>query len=162
MRRFRLLLVGALVLTPSLYAVAQEKESHEMTPAKATFDKAVLQKVWDGWCSLDPANAAKYYGKEKAHVFYDVAPLQYHGWAEYEAGVKPMLAQWKSAKCKVNYDGQIREETPTMAWSASTVEMNIVTKEGKEQNMTVRWTAIWHKHGANWVIAHEHVSAPMQ
>lgn len=162
MRRFCLLFVVALVLNLSLCAVAQEKESHEMAPAKSSFDKAVLQKVWDGWCTLDPANVAKYYGKEKAHVFYDVSPLQYHGWAEYEAGVKPLLAQWKSAKCKVNYDGQIREETPNMAWSASTVDMDVVTKEGKEQKMTVRWTTIWHKHGANWVIAHEHVSAPMQ
>lgn len=160
MRRFSLLLVLAVAV--SLCAMAQDNEKHEAAPAKSGFEKAILQQVWDAWSTLDPANAAKFYGKEKAHVFYDVAPLQYHGWAEYEAGAKPMLATWKSMKAKVNYDGQIREETPSMVWTATTVDVDIVQKDGKEQNVKMRWTAIWHKHGANWVIAHEHVSVPMQ
>ena len=159
MRRFWLFITFSLVIALSLSAVSQEH--HDATPGNANFDKAILQKVWDAWCTLDPANPAKFYGKEKSHVFYDITPLQYHGWAEYEAGVKPVLAQWKSAKCKVNYDGQIREESPTLAWSASTVQLDAVKQDGSPDNMTVRWTAIWHKHGANWVIAHEHVSVPV-
>lgn len=160
MRRFWFLLVVALVVSLSICVAAQDKGHEQAAPAKAGFDKAVMQQVWDAWCTLDPKNVAKFYGKEKSHVFYDITPLQYHGWDEYEAGVKPVIAQWKSAKCKVNYDGQIREESPTMAWSASTVQMNAIKQDGSPDNMTVRWTAIWHKHGANWVIAHEHVSVP--
>lgn len=160
-RRLCLSLICGFALTFPLTIVAQQQGHPMDTPAKASFDKAILQQVWDAWCTLDPANVAKYYGKEKDHVFYDITPLQYHGWAEYEAGVKPVLAQWKSGKCKVNYDGQIRQESPTVAWSASTVDMDVVTKEGKAQKMTVRWTAIWHRHGANWIIAHDHTSAPL-
>ena len=159
MRRLSLLLIFAVAVT--VCGFAQEHE-HESAAMKSGFDKAIMQQVWDAWATLNPANPAKFYGKEKAHVFYDVAPVKYQGWAEYEAGVKPMLASWKSMKAKVNYDGQIREETPNMVWTATTVDLEYVDKDGKEMKAPVRWTAIWHKHGANWVIAHEHVSVPMQ
>ena len=156
----RRLLVVVFAVALSIAAVAQEHE--HAAPSPSTFDKAVMQQVWDAWCTLNPANAAKFYGKEKSHVFYDIAPLQYHGWAEYETGVKPVLAQWKSATCKVNYDGQIREESPMMAWTATTVNLDAIKQDGKPEKLVVRWTAIWHKHGANWVIAHDHTSVPAQ
>jgi hypothetical protein len=160
-RRVCLFLI--LAVGVSLTALAQEHKDHAPArDAKSRFDKAMLQKVWDAWCTLDPKNPAKYYSHEPNHPFYDIAPLKYNDWAEYEAGVKPVLAQWKSAKCKVNYDGIIHSETPTMAWSASTVDLDYVTQDGKTGKMTLRWTAIWHKHGNDWIIAHDHTSAPMQ
>ncbi len=156
----RLCLFVMLALAVNLCAVAQDHQ-HESAPSgKSGFDKAIMQQLWDAWCTLDTKNPAKYYGKEKSHVFYDIAPLQYHGWAEYEAGVKPLLAQWKSAQCKVNYDGQIREESPMMVWTATTVNLDAVKQDGSPDKMVVRWTAIWHKHGSNWMVAHEHVSVP--
>lgn len=158
-RRVCLLLI--LVISVSLVAVAQDHHAN-MPAGKSDFDKAILQKVWDAWSTLDPANSSKFYSHEPDHVFYDVAPLQYHSWAEYEAGVKPLLAGWKSMRAKVNYDGIVHAESPNMVWSATTVEMDVVTKEGKSKKMTARWTAIWHKHGNHWMIAHEHVSVPMQ
>ncbi len=157
--RVCLFLALAVAVSLSVAALAQE---HEHGAAKSTFDKAIMQKVWDAWDTLDLANPAKFYSHETNHIFYDVAPLQYHSWSEYEAGAKPLLASWKSLKSKVNYDGMIHPESPNMVWTTSTVDMDIVTKDGKNQKMTVRWTAIWHKHGDAWMIAHEHVSAPMQ
>lgn len=153
-----LLLAVASCLTMSLAA----QEHGHTTKAKSTFDKAIMQQVWDAWDTLDPANAAKFYSHEPNHTFYDVAPLQYHNWSEYENGAKSVLAGWKSLKSKVNYDGMIHSESPTMTWTTSTVDMDTVTKDGKTQKITVRWTAIWHKHGNQWLIAHEHVSVPMQ
>lgn len=151
-------LAVASCLTLSLAA----QEHGHATKAKSTFDKAIMQQVWDAWDTLDPANAEKFYTHEPNHTFYDVAPLQYHNWSEYENGVKSVLAGWKSLKSKVNYDGMIHSESPAMTWTTSTVDMETVTKDGKSQKMTVRWTAIWHKHGNQWMIAHEHVSVPMQ
>jgi len=153
MRRFGLF---ALVVAISLSASAQQKT------AASKFDKTIMQTVWDAWCTLDPANPAKYYDKNKADIFYDIAPLQYHGWSEYEVGVKPVLAQWKSGKCKVNYDGTVRQESPTMAWTSSTVNLDAVKQDGSPDKMIFRWTAIWHKHGSQWLITHEHVSVPAQ
>ncbi len=159
-RRVCLSLVLAVASCLSLSLAAQEHE--HATKAKSSFDKAIMQQVWDAWDTLDTANPAKFYSHEPNHTFYDVAPLQYHNWPEYEKGAKSVLAEWKSLKSKVNYDGMIHSESPTMTWTTSTVDMDIVTKDGKNQKLTVRWTAIWHKHGNEWMIAHEHVSVPMQ
>ncbi|MDT8069677.1 MAG: nuclear transport factor 2 family protein [Terriglobia bacterium] len=159
-RRVSLFLTLAVAICLAFTVVAQQHE-HE-AKAEAGFDKTIMQQVWDAWGTLDPANPAKFYSHEPNHTFYDVAPLQYHSWAEYENGVKPLLAGWKSMKPTVNYDGMIHSESPTMTWTTSTVDMDVVTEDGKDQHMKVRWTAIWHKHGNQWLIAHEHVSAPMQ
>ena len=60
-------------------------------------DKAYLQKIWDGWSTLDPANVEKFYATGP-HVFFDIAPLKYGSWDEYQKGVKELLAGYKSAK----------------------------------------------------------------
>jgi ketosteroid isomerase-like protein len=157
-RRVCLFLILAVAV--SLTAIAQEH--HAAAPAaESTFDKAIMQKVWDAWCTLDVKNPAKFYSHEPNHPFYDIAPLKYGSWSEYESGVKNVIGDWKSAKAKVNYDGMVRQESPTMAWTASTVDLEYVDKDGKTQKATLRWTAIWHKHGADWMIAHDHTSAPM-
>ena len=159
--RVCLFLVLAIAVCFSTTAIAQEH--HAAAPAgRSTFDKAMLQKVWDAWCTLDPRNPAKFYSHEPNHPFYDIAPIKYDNWSEYESGVKNVIGDWKSAKAKVNYDGIIHQESPTTVWSASTVDFEWVDKDGKDQKATVRWTAIWHKHGNNWMIAHDHTSVPMQ
>jgi ketosteroid isomerase-like protein len=35
------------------------------------------------------------------------------------------------------------------------------TKDGKSAEAEVRYTGIWEKRGTNWVLVHEHLSAPM-
>ena len=50
-------------------------------------DKAYLQKIWDGWSTLDPANVAKYYATGP-HTYFDIAPLKYNSWDEYVKGVQ--------------------------------------------------------------------------
>ena len=54
-------------------------------------DKAHLQKIWDAWSTLDPANAAQFYASGP-HVFFDIAPLKYGSWEEYQKGVVAVLA----------------------------------------------------------------------
>lgn len=65
-----------------------------------------MQKIWDGWATLDPANVAQFYAKGP-HVFFDIAPLKYNSWDEYQQGVKNVLAPYKSATVTVNDDAQI-------------------------------------------------------
>lgn len=141
----------------------ETKSAEHAAPSKPTtkLEKTTLQQVWDAWSTLKPENAAKFYGKGKEHVFFDIAPLKYNGWDEYEKGAAPMLASWKSLKATVNDDAQVHN-SGEWAWSVATVNADIVSKDGKAQSMVMRWTAIWHNHGgANWVIAHEHVSVPL-
>ena len=49
----------------------------------------------------------------------------------------------------------------TIAWT--TVPMHLMEKskkDGKTTEMELRYTGIWEKRGANWVLVHEHLSIP--
>jgi ketosteroid isomerase-like protein len=35
------------------------------------------------------------------------------------------------------------------------------TKDGKTVELDIRYTGIWEKRGASWVLVHEHISAPL-
>src|SRR5215471_8992952 len=84
----RLSTVLLFLLALALCASAQTKKSAmKKSTAGPAPDKAYLQKIWDGWATLDPANTAKFYARGK-HVFFDIAPLKYDSWEEYENGVK--------------------------------------------------------------------------
>ncbi|HYD16706.1 MAG TPA: nuclear transport factor 2 family protein [Candidatus Nanoarchaeia archaeon] len=162
MKRFATIVLAASLLCSVGTALAQEEHKHDHSSAAKgpKLEKAYLQQVLDAWCTLEPKNAAKFYGKGTDHVFYDVSPLQYRGWAEYEKGAGEFLKTLKSAKMVLKDDTQIHQEGG-IAWSTSTMDFTMVGQDGKTVAMPLRWTAIWHNHGANWVIAHEHVSAPL-
>lgn len=123
-------------------------------------DKAYLQKVWDAWSTLDPANAAKYYAAGP-HVFFDIAPLKYNSWDEYQNGVKGVLAGYKSAKFTLNDDVAIHPHGD-LVWVTATVAEQMTTKAGKVEMGNFRWTAILENQDGKWLTVHEHVSAPLQ
>src|ERR1700752_4141061 len=83
----RFLTVSLCVLALTLSASAQTKKS-AMTKSTSgpAPDKAYMQKIWDGWSTLDPVSVAKYYASGP-HTFFDIAPLKYNSWDEYEKGV---------------------------------------------------------------------------
>ena len=120
-------------------------------------DKAYLQKIWDGWDQLDPAKQAPFYAKGK-HMFFDVAPLKYSSWSEYQAGVAKELADYKSATFTVNNDAEIHSCGKDCAWAAATVKQDATMKSGKRDVATFRWTVVFQQQQGNWLIVHEHVS----
>ncbi|HXY04829.1 MAG TPA: nuclear transport factor 2 family protein [Terriglobales bacterium] len=134
---------------------APKKMSKGGTP-----DKALMQTIWDGWSTLDPANTAQFYAAGP-HVFFDIAPLKYNSWDEYEAGVKKELTGYKSAKFTVNDDAQIHSAGQTV-WGTATVKFDMMETSGKDDRGDMRWTVLWQKQGGKWLIVHEHVSVPMQ
>ncbi|MBV8051909.1 MAG: nuclear transport factor 2 family protein [Acidobacteriaceae bacterium] len=134
--------------------------AQDMPKKGGTPDKALMQKIWDGWSTLDPANTAPFYAKGP-HVFFDIAPLKYNSWDEYEAGVKKELAGYNSAKFTVNDDAQIHP-AGQIAWGTATIKFDMMEKSGKDDRGDMRWTVVWQKEGGKWLIVHEHVSVPMQ
>jgi ketosteroid isomerase-like protein len=122
-------------------------------------DKALLQKIWDGWSTLDPANTAQYYAPGP-HTFFDIAPLKYASWDEYQKGVVNVLADFKSAKLTVNDDAEIHT-IGDHAWGYSTVKEDAVMKSGKREMSTFRWTFVFEKQGGQWLLVHEHISEPL-
>lgn len=141
------------ILALSLLAAAQ-------TNAKSSGpDAALMQKVWDGWNTLDPANAAPFYDQGAQDVFFDITPLEYHGWKAYESGAKAVLAGFSAVNCKVTQPKV--HPAGRIAWSTAIVHCDGVAKSGEKQPMDMRWTAIWQKAGDDWKIVHEHISVPM-
>src|SRR5262245_53315692 len=64
--------------------------------------KPVIEKLLAGWVTLDTKNPAPFYAKDAGLTFYDIAPLKYTGWAEYEAGFQKIAGAWKSMKLTLN------------------------------------------------------------
>jgi len=131
---------------------------------KAT-DDATFRKLIDGYCaawsSKDPANAAKYYAKDEGLIFYDVAPFSYSGWKEYDAGARKNVLDnadtillTAGKELKVTRHGNI-------AWTTVPMHFTGKMKDGKTIDTAIRYTGIWEKKGKNWVLVHEHLSAPL-
>ncbi len=159
MKRLSTVLICLLALT--LFGIAQRsKPAAKKSVSPAAPDKAYLQKIWDGWSTLDTNNVAKYYASGP-HTFFDIARLKYGSWEEYEKGVKGVLSGYKSAKFTVNDDAAIHPHGD-LVWATATVKEEMTTKAGKLEMGNFRWTVIFENQDGRWMIVHEHVSAPLQ
>lgn len=159
MKRLHSVLLCLFVITLSAFA-ASPKPSAKKTPTGPTPDKAYMQKIWDGWSTLNPDNVSKFYASGP-HTFFDIAPLKYDSWDEYEKGVKGVLAGYKSAKFTVNDDAAIHPHGD-LVWGTATVKEEMTTNAGKVEMGNFRWTVVWENQDGEWLIVHEHVSAPLQ
>jgi len=145
--------LGALVTFAG--ARAQQKASDDTTFRKLIDDYCVA------WSSGNPDNAARFYAKDAGLVFYDVAPFSYTGWKEYEVGVRQnlldnvvSLSLTASKELKVTRHGNI-------AWTTVPMHVTAKLKDGKAIDSPIRYTGIWEKSGKNWLLVHEHLSAPL-
>jgi ketosteroid isomerase-like protein len=145
------------ILALSLCTFAQ-KTSTKMASGPVP-DKAHMQKIWDAWSTLDPAKPAPFYAKGE-HVFFDIAPLKYGSWDEYQKTVAGELAGYKAATFTVNDDAQIHN-AGQIVWGTATVKYDMVQKSGKHEMGNFRWTVIWQKEDGKWLTVHEHVSEPL-
>ena len=152
----RRIAVFAAVVCVSMMVSAQKAAK---VASGGAVDKAYLQKIWDGWAGLDPAKQTQYYA-QGPHVFFDIAPLKYASWDEYQTGVTKVLADYKSGKCTVNDDAQIHKMGDGY-WITSTVSYELTHKSGKVDMGQFRWTAVFEKKDGKWLIVHEHVSEPV-
>jgi ketosteroid isomerase-like protein len=159
--RKRLLVVLMCILALSVSSPAASKHKKKTpAPASTAPDKKYLQKLMDGWSSGDPANMTQYYDQGE-YTFFDIAPLKYNNWADYQKGVTELLKNYKTFKLTVNDDAQIHTDG-NLTWVAATVKEDAVTAAGKHELATLRWTVIFEKQAGKWMIVHEHTSEPLQ
>jgi len=123
-------------------------------------DRALMQKTWDGWNTLNPANAAQFYASGQ-NTFFDLAPLKYESWDEYQQGAAKLLTDFKSATFTINDDAKIYP-AGQYAWGTATVKYDMTHQSGKRDMGNMRWTVIWQKQDGKWLIVHEHVPMPLQ
>jgi len=158
MKRF--LTVSVCLLAVTLSGFSQMKKSPMKKAAGPAPDKAYLQKIWDGWSTLNPSNVAKYYATGP-HVFFDIAPLKYNSWDEYSKGAQGLVAAYKSAKFDVNDDVQVHPHGD-LVWATATVKEQMTSTAGKVEMGNFRWTVVFENEDGQWLIVHEHVSEPVQ
>lgn len=130
---------------------------------KAT-DEATFRKLIDDYCaawSTGNADApAKFYAKDNGLVFYDVAPFAYHSWKEYHEGVQKEFLEGAS-QIKLTAGKELKVTRRGMiAWTTVPMHLMEKSKDGKTTEMDLRYTGIWEKRGASWVLVHEHLSTP--
>jgi ketosteroid isomerase-like protein len=152
----RVLQLFAILLT-SLAATAQLKATWN---GANTPGKPLMIKILGAWSTLDPDNAAPFYDKSAKNVFFDVAPLQYRGWADYEAGSKLSLGEFASLNGTLHSDSVQVHVSSATAWATGIVTLDGKLKNGNRLNFDGRWTVIWEHKGSKWLIVHEHLSAP--
>jgi len=128
-------------------------------------DDAAFRKLIDSYCAAwSTGNAeapAKFYAKDNGLVFYDVAPFAYHNWKEYHDGVqKEFLETAESLKLTAGKDLKVTRRG-MIAWTTVPMHLTEKSKDGKTSETDLRYTGIWEKRGASWVLVHEHLSTPM-
>jgi ketosteroid isomerase-like protein len=157
--RWRWLLYVAMALAGALLTFVGARAQQRAT------DDARFRKLIDDYCSAwSSGNAdapAKFYAKDNGLVFYDLAPFAYHSWKEYHDGVqKEFFANMASGSLTAGKDLKVWRRG-TVAWTTVSMHFSEKTKDGKTSETDVRYTGIWEKRGASWVLVHEHLSAPL-
>jgi len=153
-KRILTVAVAFVIMLSAQVGIAKSK------PDTSLPDRALMQKIWDGWNTLNPANVAQFYASGQ-NTFFDVEPLKYDSWDAYQQGVKQELADFKAAIFTVNDDAKIYA-AGDYAWGTATVKYDMTHQSGKREMGTMRWTVVWQKQDGNWLIVNEHVSEPQQ
>jgi len=153
-KRLLTLTACVLILLSAQSGIAKTK------PEPVMPDRALMQKIWDAWKTLNPDNVAQFYASGP-NTFFDITPLKYDSWDAYQQGSKQAVAELKAAMFTVNDDAKIYAAGP-YTWGTATVKYDMTHQSGKRDMGNLRWTVVWQKQDNNWLIVHEHVSLPMQ
>lgn len=122
--------------------------------------QGLIDQYYSAWNTGDPDKAAPLYAKDADLVFYDLTPLEYKGWSEYDKGVRNVLGSFASAKFTPHNDLRVTRHG-TIAWTTVTWHLSGKKRTGESVEMDGRHTVIWELRGAKWLIVHEHFSAPL-
>ena len=151
------------IVTLLLIAVAvccAQDEPKTKTARTATPDRGFVQKVWDGWSTMNPDSVAAYYDKSATALFFDIAPLKYDGWQQYADGVRKLLADYQSIKLTLGPDAQFHR-SGNLVWADATGTLDFSLKNGTKGQLPIRWTAVLEKKAGKWLFVHEHTSVPL-
>jgi ketosteroid isomerase-like protein len=94
-------------------------------------------------------------------VAYDlVPPLQYDGADDYRKDYANLFAQF-NGPIKVSIPRIHIEQSGTVAFAFGLERVRGTTADGKPIDMWMRFTDGWERRNGEWLIAHEHVSVPV-
>jgi ketosteroid isomerase-like protein len=134
-------------------------QSHAQQNEQAV--RALVPKIVASWETFDLTKIEPYYARDPDLTYFDLAPLKYNNWAEYRATVPKVLFDPNSSlKLKVNDDLRVHSRG-SLAWATFTFGADVTAKQGATSHLEGRWTMVLEKRGTNWLVVHEHVSAPL-
>ena len=120
----------------------------------------LIAEYYKAWNTLNASNPAKYYSQDPKLIFYDITPLQYKGWKEYQGGVVKLFQDFVTFRLVPNNDLTVTRRAK-VAWTTMTLHISGKQKDGTEMERDARHTAIWEKSKGKWLIVHEHISVPL-
>jgi len=122
--------------------------------------RALVPKIVNAWGSLNMSNVDPYYATDADFAFFDILPLKYNNWSEYRQGAqKVFFDPNQSVKATVSY---LRVHTrSSLAWATFIVGLDLTPKQGNPSHLDARWTMVLEKRLKDWIVVHEHVSAPL-
>lgn len=148
-----------------MFAIAVMTGTLANAQLKATWNgsntpgKQLMVKILDAWTGGDTSKAVEFYDKSARNVYFDIMPLQYKGVAEYESGVKQVMAGFQSFHFTLHDDVDVHRSS-SLAWATCTWTGEGKQKTGNRLSLEGRWTVVWEKKGSKWLIVHEHLSVP--
>ena len=157
--RWRWLLYVAMAFAGALLTFVGARAQQKATD-QATF-RSLIDEYCAAWSTADANAPAKFYAKDDGLIFYDIAPFSYHGWKDYHDGVqKEFFSNMATGSLTAGKDLKVSRRG-TVAWTTVSMHFSEKTKDGKSTEAEIRYTGIWEKRGANWLLVHEHLSAPI-
>jgi ketosteroid isomerase-like protein len=169
----RILCVALLVSTAAFAQSSSDQQASPprkkgITPTRqyaadptAVPGRPMMRAIWDAWQTMSAVNAQKFYSKDPDLVFYDIAPMKYTGWEQYSKGAEQFVnSQFTSFHATINDDANVLTSGDA-ALGTATVHLVTQNKDGSSSTFDVRWTLVWHKQNEQWLIVHEHLSAPL-
>jgi ketosteroid isomerase-like protein len=101
------------------------------------------------------------YKKDEDFTAYDIAPPVggYVGWARYSVGWYEVMNKYQSVNFKFHDDLRVFRRGEA-GWSSVSATWSGRSVQGAEFSKDIRITLVWVKEDGQWVITHEHASAP--
>ncbi len=128
-------------------------------------DQAAIRALEDKFAAAFNAkdvNAimALYSSSDNLVVFDVVPPRQYTGWAAYKKDFEDTFAMYPGT-VQLQVDDLAVTLGGDVAFGHSIQTVTMTDKKGKKTNLIVRVTDGYKKMSGQWLIAHEHVSIPV-
>jgi ketosteroid isomerase-like protein len=120
-----------------------------------------LTDILNAWSLMDADQIAKYYSKSADHVFFELTPpAQQKGFDQYYLGMKKFFDQYNDLNLKLNDDAAVHFKGD-LAYATATWDLLGTLKDGTKQHLALRWTVVLERENGDWLVVHEHVSAPL-
>jgi ketosteroid isomerase-like protein len=148
---------------PATADTKQAETKSADTVAKDVADiKAMEDRFIKASASKDVNAIMSFYVPDASLFVFDVTPpRQYVGAAAYRKDWEDMLASLPGPIDMSISDLDVTAGGGDIAWGHSVQHMAGTMKDGKKMDLTVRITDGYKKINGQWLIAHEHVSVPV-